>query len=337
VRKRKLYYISFGFFLIVIFAIPLVAFLLPKGKAVYYLAVSLTLLQEGDTAGAIAQAEKAVELRPESVITLRGLARAYVEAGEYDDRAAEVVEKLVTIAPELAEGHYYLGVVRFYRSDPEGARAAAQKAISLAPDFPGGYLLLGVMALEENELEAAETHLAKAAEIDPENWRTNYLLGLVFYEKKDYFQAIEYFKHAVRLRPEYAPGHAVLAICYLYEKLYIHALSEFMTAVDLDPADHNSMYNIACIYSLQNKPEPALRWLERALDNGFSDFEHMKQDPDLDNIRESSEYREMIEAATREAPADEEADEKGAAPLLEEERRGNGGSTLSESAADVRR
>ena len=82
--KRTRYYISLSIFLIFVLAVPLVVFMLPKGKAVYYLAVSLNMLKEGDTEGAVKQAQKAVELRPDSPVTLRGLARAYIEAGRYD-------------------------------------------------------------------------------------------------------------------------------------------------------------------------------------------------------------------------------------------------------------
>jgi Flp pilus assembly protein TadD len=296
-RKRTFYYIFFGFFFVIILVIPLIAFLLPKGKAVYYLAVSLNMMREGDTEGAVKQAEKAVELRPESVVTLRGLARAYIEAGRHDDEALSVVEKLVAKAPESAEAYYFLGVQKLYREDIEGAREAVRKSIALAPNFPESYQLLGALAMEEKDWGAAETHLAKAVELNPNNPRSSYLLGLVFYEKNDYYTAIDHFKNVTRLMPDFAPAHAVLAMCYLQQQLYIHALSELNAAVDLDPADYNSMYNIACIYSLQNKPEPALKWLERSLNNGFSDFEHMEQDPDLDNIRELPEYIEMVQRA----------------------------------------
>jgi len=176
-RKRTLYHISFGFFLVIIMVIPLVAFLLPKGKAVYYLAVSLNLMREGDTEGAVKQAEKAVELRPESVVTLRGLARAYIEAGRHDDEALKVVEKLAAKAPESAEAYYFLGVLKLYRQDPEGTREAVRKSIALSPDFPENYQLLGAMAMEEKDLVAAETHLAKAVELNPNNPKSSYRRG----------------------------------------------------------------------------------------------------------------------------------------------------------------
>jgi hypothetical protein len=58
------------------------------------------------------------------------------------------------------------------------------------------------------------------------------------------------------------------------------------------------MYNIACVYSLRNNAEPALRWLERSIDNGFTDLDHMREDPDLDNIRDNPKYIELIEGVS---------------------------------------
>lgn len=371
-RKRTLSIISFGFIFIIICSIPIVTFVLPKGKAIYHLAVSLNMMREGNTDGAIEQAKKAVELRPENVVTLRGLAKAYIYAGRYDDEVMETVKKLIDVAPELGEAYYYLAVIKFRRLDVEGARQALEQSMSLSPDFPDNHQLLGAIAMEGKDFEAAEKHLAKAVELDPENPRSRYLLGSVYFEKEVYFEAIEQFKKVTRLIPEYAPAHIALAECYSREKLYIHALSELKTAVDLDPSDNDSMYRVACIYSLQDKPEPALRWLERAIDNGFaeslqpdpspvhallgichlqngayeqalselntaveinpsdfssmyniacayslqdkpepalewleravdkgfSDFEHMEQDPDLDNIREFTAYGEIVKNAT---------------------------------------
>ncbi len=370
-RKRTLSIVSLGFILILICSIPMVTFLLPKGKAVYHLAISLNMMREGNAEGAVEQAKKAVALRPDNVVTLRGLAKAYTYAGIYDDEAMETITKLIEVAPELGEAYYYLAVIKFERLDLQGAREAAQKSISLSPEFPDPYQLLGAIAMEEGDLDAAQKYLAKAVEFDPADPHPHYLLGGVYYEKKDYFSAIEQFKKVTRMAPNYAPARVVLGECYAREKLYVHALAELKAAVDLDPtdsdsmyrvaaiyalqdkpepalrwleraidkgfaeslqpdpspvhalfgicylqtgaydralsefdtavkinpADFNSMYNIACAYSLQNRPEHALEWLERAVDTGFSDVQHMEQDPDLDNIRESAAYDEIAKKA----------------------------------------
>jgi tetratricopeptide (TPR) repeat protein len=136
----------------------------------------------------------------------------------------------------------------------------------------------------------------------------------VHFQKKDYDAAIDTLKNMTQLAPDFAPARALLAMCYFEKKLYIHSLSELNAAVNLDKSDYNSMYNIACIYSLQKKPAPALKWLERAIDNGFSEYDHMSKDSDLDNIRAEPKFGELAEKASRQAslkkePAEEQAQE----------------------------
>ena len=60
------------------------------------------------------------------------------------------------------------------------------------------------------------------------------------------------------------------------------------------PDNPSVYYNIACIYANQNKPEESVVWLKKAVEKGFNDWEHIKTDSDLDNIRSSSYYKEFI-------------------------------------------
>jgi tetratricopeptide (TPR) repeat protein len=54
-------------------------------------------------------------------------------------------------------------------------------------------------------------------------------------------------------------------------------------------------YNAACLYSLLGQKEVALRYLERSLDNGFRNFNHIDRDEDFDNIRDLPEFEALIE------------------------------------------
>ncbi len=67
---------------------------------------------------------------------------------------------------------------------------------------------------------------------------------------------------------------------------------------ELDPIDPNvpvAMYNLACAYSMTKQKAAALKWLEKALENGFSEFTHIENDPDLDNIRGMKQYKVLID------------------------------------------
>jgi len=54
-------------------------------------------------------------------------------------------------------------------------------------------------------------------------------------------------------------------------------------------------YNIARIYSGKNRPEEFVRWLKKAIDRGFDNWELLQTDSDLNNIRGTAYYKEVIQ------------------------------------------
>jgi hypothetical protein len=53
---------------------------------------------------------------------------------------------------------------------------------------------------------------------------------------------------------------------------------------------HHTAYNIACAYSLMNKPEQAIKWLQEAADDGFPCYPLFESDPYLNPLREDSRF-----------------------------------------------
>lgn len=53
-------------------------------------------------------------------------------------------------------------------------------------------------------------------------------------------------------------------------------------------------YNIACYQSLQKKTEEALKSLELAYQNGYTNYQHILNDTDLDNIRREKAFEETL-------------------------------------------
>jgi len=53
---------------------------------------------------------------------------------------------------------------------------------------------------------------------------------------------------------------------------------------------HHTASNIACAYSLMNKPEQAIKWLQAAADDGFPCYSLFESDPYLHPLREDSRF-----------------------------------------------
>jgi hypothetical protein len=64
--------------------------------------------------------------------------------------------------------------------------------------------------------------------------------------------------------------------------------------VQLRPRDPLSHYNLACSYALLKRPEHSLRTLRKALELGYRDFRYLREDHDLDSVRQDPRFRQLL-------------------------------------------
>lgn len=76
---------------------------------------------------------------------------------------------------------------------------------------------------------------------------------------------------------------------------YTEACTYLQRARRLVPKDADIAYNLACAQARAGRKDEALKTLAEAATLGFKDADHMKKDPDLDSLRESPEYRKIVE------------------------------------------
>ena len=57
---------------------------------------------------------------------------------------------------------------------------------------------------------------------------------------------------------------------------------------------HHTAYHIACAYALMNKPEPAIRWLDAAAQDGFPCYPLFQRDSNLDKLREDPRFMSFM-------------------------------------------
>jgi tetratricopeptide (TPR) repeat protein len=63
----------------------------------------------------------------------------------------------------------------------------------------------------------------------------------------------------------------------------------------LAPKDPTVAYNLACAQARAGEKDNALKTLAEAVELGFTDGAHIKKDADLDSVRETEEYKKVIE------------------------------------------
>jgi tetratricopeptide (TPR) repeat protein len=75
---------------------------------------------------------------------------------------------------------------------------------------------------------------------------------------------------------------------------YAEGLQIDKRLVQLRPTDPLAHYNLACSYALLKRTEQAIKTLRRAVELGYRDFRYMREDRDLDAIRQDPRFRQLL-------------------------------------------
>lgn len=66
------------------------------------------------------------------------------------------------------------------------------------------------------------------------------------------------------------------------------ALNQAVTLLGYEGS--SAMYNLACAYSLKGDRNAGIEWLEKSVNNGFDSPEKLRNDPDINNLRNDSRF-----------------------------------------------
>jgi len=67
-----------------------------------------------------------------------------------------------------------------------------------------------------------------------------------------------------------------------------------LTLARLQPKDPTVRYNLACSYALLGRKEEAFAALREAVRLGYVDAEHMREDPDLESLRDDPRFGKIL-------------------------------------------
>ena len=83
---------------------------------------------------------------------------------------------------------------------------------------------------------------------------------------------------------------------HLYTQAGRHrdGLAVDLRLVALNPRDAIAHYNLACSWSLLGKTSRAVPALKKAIKLGYRDFDHMREDPDLENLRRDPRWDDLV-------------------------------------------
>lgn len=105
---------------------------------------------------------------------------------------------------------------------------------------------------------------------------------------------IRFFENILRDRPDFDQALIALGEAYTRKGLYQEGLKVDEKLARLRPDDPMVLYNLACSYSLLERVDESLSTMKAAIFYGYEDFEHLKNDADLLNLRQDKRFTEFL-------------------------------------------
>jgi adenylate cyclase len=254
--------------------------------------------------------EKAIELDPRYAAAYAGCSSAYGQMYQwfsreepFRDKAQELSFKALMYDNNLPEAYTAMGLSYFIWSKYDEAAQSVRKAIELNPDDFIAHWTLGRIHLSTGNPEAAEGECRRVIELKPGFYvaYADLRMALQSMGRTDEADALSR-KLADELVPNYLlqnPDDARARMFYAISLSEVgrreDAMQEGATALELSPGDSVMLYNGACLYAQMGETRQAIATLRQAIAAGVENYGWMKNDTDLDSLRDDPEFKELME------------------------------------------
>ena len=257
---------------------------------------------------AIAYYKESLE-KESNIITASRISSCYDDLGDYD-KALEYCNQAIALDSVKANYLYEKANILDNAGRTQEAIKTMSDYIANTPDEPAGYYQRGWFKDHSGDIEGALEDYTMAITLQP-NVAYAYLnRGVLYRLKGENAKAESDFKQVVRL--DSIPDEAE---CSFYAYYYLGQKDKAIEILNtiLDKDKKGNCYDAACLYSVMGEKEKALSYLRQSLEDGYRRFAHIKRDRDLNNIRNTEEFKVLMkeyeEKHLQEIAADADGDD----------------------------
>ena len=257
---------------------------------------------------AIAYYKESLE-KESNIITASRISSCYDDLGDYD-KALEYCNQAIALDSVKANYLYEKANILDNAGRTQEAIKTMSDYIANTPDEPAGYYQRGWFKDHSGDIEGALEDYTMAITLQP-NVAYAYLnRGVLYRLKGENAKAESDFKQVVRL--DSIPEEAE---CSFYAYYYLGQKDKAIEILNtiLDKDKKGNCYDAACLYSVMGEKVKALSYLRQSLEDGYRRFAHIKRDRDLNNIRNTEEFKVLMkeyeEKHLQEIAADADGDD----------------------------
>ncbi len=177
--------------------------------------------------------QKARQIDPKDTRAQFNLALYFMTQKHQYDRAAQLLEEVERLAPQIKDTYRLLGVCYSNQKKYKKAEQAFQKAAELDSTNKDVFFNLGIVLIEQEEYQRALAPLKRATQLDPEDTEALFNMGITYIMLKDYQKAIDTFTEIIRLQPDNADAYSKRAEAERELGLKQEAYEDFKRAMEL--------------------------------------------------------------------------------------------------------
>ena len=105
---------------------------------------------------------------------------------------------------------------------------------------------------------------------------------------------LDFFAAVLQRAPDYVDVLRLMSKLLTLKGRYAEGLQVDRRLVQLCAGDALAHYNLACRYARLKRPDQCLKTLRRAVELGYRDFRYMREDHDLDTIKQDPRFRQLL-------------------------------------------
>jgi tetratricopeptide (TPR) repeat protein len=180
---------------------------------------------------------------------------------------------------------------------------------------------MGICDLMLQRYKEARKNFNRAIKLDRNHSDAYNNLGVVYYQQKDYGKAIKTYEKAVSLNGEAASYYSNLGAAYFAKKQFEKAAYNYSKAMEIDPDVFERVsragvqaqlpspedrarydYVLAKLYARMGVSDRSLRYLKKAMEDGYKDIGNVYKDNEFSTLRKDPRFTELMAARTTAIP-----------------------------------
>lgn len=238
--------------------------------------------------------QKAYELDPNDATVVGRLGTDYLTKGKLVE-AFRLTKRYVELEPTNAFGYFTMGTIYYSVADFRQAETSLKKSIELQPDFNFPYIFLVRVYISQGKFkQAIET--VQALNVTDSKVMFD-LMGLTEAISGNYAKAVEYFPKGHREFLEGRFAHALIKTGHVEEakKILQENKQKILERINEAEKDSDSEYFAAVSFSIQGNMKEAIKYLVKACEDGYWNYQFLQRDPVFEGVRSDPQYQKAIE------------------------------------------